>query len=115
MFTLQRHRPPTRSRALTRKWHKAPPICTARTPEQDDPPHDGEALTREQNDPPPPLARKESLENGSGISVNDVFATYKGLDEAFMIDGNLAATGLIGDHRTSGEPEPTRLRRIRHL
>ena len=28
-----------------------------------------------------------------------------------------AATGLIGDHfhRTSGEPEPTRLRRIRHL
>lgn len=28
-----------------------------------------------------------------------------------------AATGLIGDHfrRTSGDPEPTRLRRIRHL
>lgn len=34
-------------------------------------------------------AGEESLKNGPGISVKDVFATYKGLGEAFMIDGGL--------------------------
>lgn len=34
-------------------------------------------------------AGEESLKNGPGISVKDFFATYKGLGEAFMIDGGL--------------------------
>jgi len=34
-------------------------------------------------------AGDQSLKNGPGISVKDFFATYKGLGEAFMIDGGL--------------------------
>ena len=34
-------------------------------------------------------AGEDSLKNGPGISVKDFFSTYKGLGEAFMIDGGL--------------------------